>query len=95
MKRLMIIVPVISAAGFAMASTADAVTVNNSDSKEHTIGIDWGNKESVEKIAGGKSVQFKCPDGCGVTGPWGFSWMAQGDDTASTDGKSINLGSKS
>ncbi len=33
--------------------------------------------------------QFECKDDCGVTGPWGFSWMAKGDDTMSTNGKSL------
>ena len=31
---------------------------------------------------------FDCADGCGVSGPWGYSWMASGDDTLESDGKS-------
>lgn len=77
------------------AGTAHAVTVVNKDAQAHTIGIDWGNKESVEKIAAGKSVKFDCPEGCGVTGPWNYSWMAKGDDTITTDGTSPISGKSS
>jgi hypothetical protein len=72
--------------------SASAVTVLNKDTKEHTIGIDLGNKEAVEHIAAGKSVKFDCPDGCGVTGPWGFSWMAKGADEIVTNGKNLVSG---
>ncbi len=42
------------------------------------VGIDEGDKEHVETIAAGKTgdLSAKCKDGCGLTGPWGFSWMA-------------------
>ena len=65
---------------------ASAVTVKNSSAAEITISIDMGDKEKVEKVAAGKSVEFDCKGGCGVTGPWGFSWMASGDDEIETDG---------
>lgn len=67
------------------ASSAAALTITNKDSKEHTIGLDMGNKESVHAIPAGGSVTFKseCNEGCGVTGPWGFSRMAKtGEDFA-------------
>jgi mevalonate pyrophosphate decarboxylase len=72
-----------------LAGPAAAVTVKNTSKAEVSIGIDWGNKEKAEKIPAGKSVSFECKDGCGVTGPWAFSWMAKGDDTITTDGKSL------
>lgn len=79
-----------SAATLALlAGPAAAVTVKNTSAKEVSIGIDYGNKEEVKKIPAGKSVTFACKDGCGVTGPWSFSWMAKGDDTFNTDGKSL------
>ena len=73
----------------AIASPALAVTVKNTSSGEFTIGVDMGNEEKVETIAAGKEVKLDCKAGCGVTGPWGFSWMAKGDDTISSDGKSL------
>jgi hypothetical protein len=72
-----------------LAGPAAAVTVKNTSGKEISIGIDHGAKEQVEKIAAGKSATFDCKDDCGVTGPWGFSWMASGDDTMSTNGKRL------
>lgn len=72
-----------------IAGPAAAVTVKNTSSAEISIGIDTGNSESTKKIAAGKSAKIDCPDGCGVTGPWGFSWMASGDDVITTDGKSL------
>ncbi|MBY0225965.1 MAG: hypothetical protein K2Q28_09190 [Hyphomicrobium sp.] len=72
-----------------LTGSANAVTVLNKDTKEHKIGIDWGNKERVEHMAAGKSAKFDCPDGCGVTGPWGFSWMAKGTDEIVTNGKDL------
>lgn len=73
----------------ALTGHAAAVTVKNTSNAEVSIGIDWGNKEKAETIPAGKSVSFECQDGCGVTGPWGFSWMAKGDDVIPTDGKSL------
>jgi len=73
----------------AMAAPASAVTVKNTSSGEFTIGIDFGSSEKIETIAAGKEVTFDCKDGCGVTGPWGFSWMAKGDDVISSSGQSL------
>lgn len=80
-----------AAAAFALAltGTASAVTVKNTSSGEFTIGVDLGNEEKVETIAAGKEVKLDCKDGCGVTGPWGFSWMAKGDDVISSNGESL------
>jgi uncharacterized membrane protein len=74
---------------FVVAGPAAAVTVKNTSGKEVSIGVDYGNKSEVKKIGAGKSVTFDCKDDCGVTGPWGFSWMASGDDTMNTNGKSL------
>ncbi len=54
-----------------------------------TIGVDYGSKEKVETIPAGKDVKFDCNDGCGVTGPWGFSWKVKGDDVISSSGQSL------
>lgn len=71
------------------AAPAAAVTVKNISEGEITIGIDYGDKEKVETIAAGKSVEFECKELCGVTGPWGFSWKVKGDDTIESDGHSM------
>lgn len=73
------------------AGPALALTVTNKNTKEHAIGLDLGNQESVHKIPAGQSVTFKneCDEGCGVTGPWGFSWMAKTGDKIETDGKPL------
>ncbi|KAB2941040.1 MAG: hypothetical protein K8F92_14945 [Hyphomicrobium sp.] len=73
----------------AVATPAWAVTVKNTSDGEFTIGIDMGSSEKVETIAAGKSIEFDCKDGCGVTGPWGFSWMAKGNDEISSDGTAL------
>ena len=52
-------------------------------------GIDYGAKSTVEKVPAGKSVTFECKDGCGVTGPWGFSRIAKGGDTFTSNGQSM------
>ena len=72
-----------------MAGPAAAVTVKNASSAEVTVGVDWGSKEKIETIPAGKSVSFDCKEGCGVTGPWGFSWMASGKDEITTDGTAL------
>jgi hypothetical protein len=72
-----------------VAGPAAAVTVKNTSNAEISIGVDYGSKSDVKNVPAGKSVTFDCPDGCGVTGPWGFSWMAKGDDVIPTDGKSL------
>lgn len=71
--------------------SAVALTITNKDSKEHTIGLDMGNKESVHAIPAGGSVTFKseCNDGCGVTGPWGYSRMAKTGEDFSFQGDKL------
>lgn len=71
------------------ATAASAVTVKNVDSKDHKIAITWANKQNVETVGAGKSLKFDCPEDCGVSGPWGFSWMAKGNDTITTDGTDL------
>ena len=78
-----------TAAPLLLTGSALGVTVKNTGSSEITIGVDHGNKEEVKEIPAGKSVKLNCKDGCGVTGPWGFSWLAQPNETFTTDGKSI------
>lgn len=77
------------AALLLLTSAASAVTVKNTSDKEITIGVDKGNDEKTQKIGAGDSVQLECKEQCGVTGPWGFSWMAKGDATISSDGQSL------
>jgi hypothetical protein len=72
-----------------VATPAAAVTVKNDAAAEITIGVDMGDKEEIKTVGAGKSVKLDCPDGCGVTGPWGFSWMASGDDTITTNGQAL------
>ena len=87
------------AAGLAVAMTtgAHALTINNKSDKEISVGLDQGDKESVHKIAAGKSMTFKneCDNHCGVTGPWNFSWWAKTGDTIDTDGSSLTTGKES
>ena len=80
-----------SGIALAMNTGVHALTVNNTSSNEISIGLDQGDKESVHKIAAGKSVTFKneCDNHCGVTGPWNFSWWAKTSDVISTDGSSL------
>ncbi len=72
-----------------IAAPAHAVTVKNTSKVEFTIGVDLGSSEKVETIGAGKSVEVDCADGCGVTGPWGFSWIAKGNDTITSDGTAL------
>ena len=78
-----------AAAFVLLAAPAGAVTVKNNSKAEITIGVDWGSKEKIETIPAGKSVTVECKDGCGVTGPWGFSWKASGNDEIVSDGTSL------
>jgi len=78
-----------TAALLLIAGPAAAVTVKNTSNAEITVGVDWGSKEKVETVPAGKSVTFECKEGCGVSGPWSFFWMASGDDEITTDGKSL------
>jgi hypothetical protein len=75
-----------------IAGPAAAVTVKNDSGKEISFGIDYGNKEQVKKLPAGQSATFECKDDCGVTGPWGYSWMAKGNDTMNTNGMSLITG---
>lgn len=71
------------------AAPAMALTIENQDADALTFGIDEGNVEHVETVAAGETGDFadKCKQGCGLTGPWGFSWMAEAGDTlVITDG---------
>jgi hypothetical protein len=73
-----------------LATPAAALTIENQDKAELKVGIDEGNVEHVETIPAGKSgdLSAKCKQGCGLTGPWGFSWMAQpGDKLTFKDAK--------
>lgn len=65
-------------AALLIATPASALTIENQDTTELKVGIDQGDVEHVEAIAAGKNADLtaKCKDGCGLTGPWGFSWMA-------------------
>ena len=68
------------AVAFALLATpAAALTIENQDKAELKVGIDEGNVEHVETIAAGKSgdLSAKCKEGCGLTGSWGFSYMAK------------------
>jgi hypothetical protein len=78
----------VCAASMLLASPAMAVTVENTSDKEFKIGVDYGNKEDVKTVASQKSTKIDCPDGCGITGPWGYSWLATGNDDMSSDGTS-------
>ncbi|WP_072391596.1 hypothetical protein [Hyphomicrobium sp. CS1GBMeth3] len=77
-------------AAVLIATPAAALTIDNQDAAELKVGIDEGETEHVETIAAGKAgdLSAKCKDGCGLTGPWGFSWMAEtGDKLTFKDGK--------
>ena len=76
-------------AAVLFATPAYAVTVENKSADAIKIGIDYGAKEEVKEVGANKSLKFDCPEGCGVSGPWSFSWMAQGDDVITTDGNSL------
>lgn len=78
-----------TAALFLVAGPAAAATVENTSDSEITIGIDHGDKEQTKTIGAGESAKLDCKDGCGVTGPWGFSWMMSEGDTVTTDGKPL------
>ena len=56
-------------AGVALltATPALATSVMNQDTKEHTITVDRGAKETQQKIAAGTTAQVDCPRGCGFT----------------------------
>ena len=73
-----------------LSAPAMALTIENQDADELKFGIDEGETEHVETVAAGQTGDFadKCKDGCGLTGPWGFSHMASsGDSLTFKDGK--------
>ena len=72
----------LAVAALLLATPAAALTIENQDKAELKFGIDEGDVEHVETVAAGKSGDFsaKCKEGCGLTGPWGFSWMAKAGD---------------
>lgn len=75
---------------FATAGAAHAVTISNTGDKPFSIGIDMGNKEMTKEIAAGKSAKISgCENGCGVTGPWGYSKWGKAGDTIKSDGKPL------
>lgn len=77
------------AAAFA-ASPASALSLHNSTQKDIKIGVDMGNKEAVESVGAGKTIDLKeCTDGCGLSGPWGYSKMAKPGDKLTFDGKNV------
>lgn len=80
----------LAVAAALLAVPASALTIENRDKAELKVGIDEGDTQHVETIAGGKTgdLSAKCKAGCGLTGPWGFSWMAKpGDQLVFNDGK--------
>lgn len=90
-------IAIIALASAISAAPALALTITSKDAKEQTIGLDMGNKESVHTVPAGGSVSFKseCNDGCGVTGPWGYSWMAKTGEDFSFRGKELIPGRSS
>jgi len=71
------------------AGPAMALAITNTGKDAQTVGIDRGAKEEVLKIGAGKTVTVKgCKDGCGVTGPWGYSKYSVAGDKIEFDGKS-------
>lgn len=82
--------PVAALAAALFATPAFALTIENQDKAELKVGIDEGATEHVESVAAGNTADLsaKCKEGCGLTGPWGFSWMAQpGDKLVFKDAK--------
>jgi len=68
-----------------------ALTVKNNAGQDITIGVDTGATEQVYKVPAKGSVDVKedCSEGCGLTGPWGFSRMVTENDAIDTDGTSL------
>lgn len=50
----------------ALASPALAVSVANQDTKEHTLTVDRGSKETNQKVSAGDTIQIDCPERCGL-----------------------------
>jgi len=74
-------------------SAVSALTVINNGPEEITIGIDDGATETVHKVPAGKStaVTDVCVKGCGVTGPWGYSYMARPADSLVVKDSSLTI----
>ena len=72
----------LAVAALLVATPAAALTIENQDASELKVGIDEGETEHVKTVPAGKSADLsaQCKDGCGLTGPWGFSWMAKAGD---------------
>jgi hypothetical protein len=86
---LKVITPAVAAL-FVMTSAASALTVSNTGSKDFSIGVDMGNQEMTKTVAAGKSAKIDgCKDGCGVTGPWGYSKWANAGDEIKSDGSAL------
>ncbi|KQP80278.1 hypothetical protein [Methylobacterium sp. Leaf117] len=49
----------------SLAVPAFAVSVTNHDTKEHTITVDRGAKESAQKVSAGDTLNIDCPERCG------------------------------
>lgn len=86
--------PIAGVSLLVVTSAASALTVINNGLQEISIGIDDGATESVHKVAAGKSAALKdvCLEGCGVTGPWGYSYMARPSDSLAVKDSSITIG---
>lgn len=77
-------------AAAVLSAPAMALTIENHDAEQLRLGIDEGATEHVVFVDAGQSADFseQCKDGCGLTGPWGFSHMAAaGDSLTFKDGK--------
>lgn len=85
------------ACAFLISSgSAFALTVENKSEKEIAVGLDAGNQERVEKIGAGKSAsipEFCAKDGCGVSGPWGYSILTRPGDTITYNKSGAKLSS--
>jgi len=82
------------ALGVILSTTvaATALTVTNKSDKDFSIGLDQGAKEKVQTVPAGKSINIKsfcAQDGCGVSGPWGYSVMTKPGDQISYNGKQL------
>lgn len=66
-----------------MASPVWAVTVTNQAVKDHTLTVDFGEKENDYKLRAGASMKVDCSDGCALrlrSGPAGYDRMADSGD---------------
>jgi len=46
------------------ATPALAITVINQDKEEHTLTVDKGEAQSIQKLAAGASAEVECNEGC-------------------------------